>query len=97
MASRYCCPNCRSNRMTFQLIYRLVRAVRKHPHTGELLEQPPEPQLLRQAGGEPEMEVACPYCWYRGPETMFIAAAERYPPPELPTGWTAGSPPPAGW
>lgn len=90
MANRYCCPNCRSNRMTFDLFYRLVRRVRKDPHRGDIIDDPGAPQIVRRPDGEPELEVQCPYCWFRGPETMFVAGARRYPPPELPTGQPYG-------
>ncbi len=73
----YYCPQCRSNRMSFRLFYRLVQPVRKDPYTGAVIEAAPGPRpaVPEEAG----LEVQCPVCNFRAPESIFVAAAAREP------------------
>ena len=77
-AAPYFCPQCRSNRVRFQVINKFSQPVHMDPRTGEIKERIGEPHLVTKDGA-PEVEVHCEVCSYTAGETLFTAAARNNP------------------
>ncbi|NLN17563.1 MAG: DNA alkylation repair protein [Firmicutes bacterium] len=76
MAEPYLCPICRSNRTSFEIIFKLSREIRKDPETGEELFQADSMSVMLR-NDRPELEVKCLTCGYTGYEGLFIKAARQ--------------------
>jgi len=70
----YFCPNCRSNRVKFNLLTQTSAPFMKDAITGEITEMG-EPVVIEEA--EPTIE--CRVCGFAGNEMRFIRQAEREP------------------
>ncbi|GFR37748.1 hypothetical protein PRECH8_10440 [Insulibacter thermoxylanivorax] len=70
----YYCPNCRSNRVKFNIISSTCQRMIKDAITGEVLALE-EPEALPQE----EATIQCLVCQFMGNEMRFIKQAEREP------------------
>lgn len=70
----YFCPNCRSNRVKFNVMTTYSQTFVKDAFTGAVVEMQ-EPQTV----GEPEPTIQCRVCHFVGNEMRFIKQAEREP------------------
>lgn len=70
----YFCPNCRSNRVKFNVISSLRQSFMKDAITGEVMSIA-EPESV----SEPEATIECLVCHFVGNEMRFIKQAEREP------------------
>lgn len=68
----YFCPNCRSNRVKFNMIQKTSQSMMKDAMTGDIVEIE-EPMIVEEA--EPIIE--CRVCSFNGNEMRFIKQAER--------------------
>ncbi|KIL39256.1 hypothetical protein SD70_21565 [Gordoniibacillus kamchatkensis] len=75
----YFCPNCRSNRVKFNIISSYSQKFLKDAVTGAVNELG-EPAPIEQ--GEPNIQ--CQVCGFMGNELRFIKQAEREPRPGAP-------------
>ncbi|MFC5448324.1 hypothetical protein [Paenibacillus aestuarii] len=70
----YFCPNCRSNRVKFNVITSYAQSFMKDALTGNIVEfKDPNPIP------EPEATIQCLVCSFTGNEMRFIKQAEREP------------------
>lgn len=76
--SPYYCPQCKSNRVRFQVISKYSQPVHKDPRTGEISERVAEPHLVTKEG-RPDVDVRCEVCNYTAGESIFTAAARNSP------------------
>lgn len=78
MNSPYLCPNCKTNRSSFNLIEQVARPVKLNPQTGEILQQFEiehlEPFHLPYQG--PSYKVQCGICGVIENEIVFIKQAQ---------------------
>lgn len=74
----YFCPNCRSNRVKFNLLKRTKSSFMKDALNGEI-SQIEDPVLIE----DPEPFIECRVCGFEGNEQRFVRQAEREP--RLPT------------
>jgi hypothetical protein len=74
-APQFCCPNCHGNRARFALVFPLVQAIDKDPHSGRVLAAVGDPVVEQE-----RVLVRCRSCGFEGPESMFAAEARRRPP-----------------
>jgi hypothetical protein len=72
----YFCPNCRSNRTKFKVLFTTSQSFMKDPLTGTIRDMS-EPALVN----EPEPTIGCLVC----NELRFVKQAEREPRPMTPT------------
>lgn len=70
----YFCPNCRSNRVKFNVISSTYQRFMKDAVSGEVMSIE-EPQLV----DEQEATIQCLVCNFTGNEMRFIKQAEREP------------------
>ncbi len=70
----YFCPNCKSNRIKFNVIASTTRRFLKDALTGSILEME-EPQTVQ----EQEPVVECLVCHFVGNEMRFVKQAEKEP------------------
>ncbi|NBI29556.1 hypothetical protein [Chengkuizengella marina] len=70
----YFCPNCRANRIKFNLIASTSLQMLKNAYSGQIVEQE-EPTLIEES----EPMIQCRVCNYSGNEMRFIKQAEREP------------------
>ncbi|PAQ13148.1 DNA alkylation repair protein [Bacillus sp. FJAT-42315] len=77
MTTRYCCPNCQTNRSRFNIIKQVARAVRLDPQTGDVMESMIDPGPLHIAYNGPEKRVQCAVCGLVDDERLFIKFGEK--------------------
>ncbi len=70
----YFCPNCRSNRIKFNVISNFSRSILKDAVSGAVVE---ESEAQQMAQSEPEIQ--CRVCGFIGNEMRFVRQAEREP------------------
>lgn len=70
----YFCPNCRSNRVKFNIITTMAQRCMKDAVTGEIMSID-EPQMIEES----EATVQCLVCRFTGNEMRFIRQAKREP------------------
>ena len=90
---RYLCPHCQGNGMSFELIYRFVKPVKKNYQTGEVMCSSNEAEILTDNQGDPVVDVKCPYCQFVGSEAQFLVGARYYQwdqVREQPPAWEGG-------
>ncbi|MDP5273425.1 hypothetical protein [Chengkuizengella axinellae] len=73
-AKPYFCPNCRANRIKFNLITSTSLQMLKDAYNGQVVEQA-DPMMI----AESEPMIQCRVCNYSGNEMRFIRQAEREP------------------
>ncbi|WP_019241836.1 MULTISPECIES: hypothetical protein [Bacillus] len=75
MPSKYCCPNCKTNKTRFNLIEQIVHAVKKDPQSGEVIQEYNHDQLepFHLAYNGPELRVQCAACGLIEAEKTFVA------------------------
>ena len=76
----YFCPNCRSNRTKFRVIYTTAQSFMKEAVTGEIRSMSDAVQIE-----EAEPTIGCLVCGFTGNEMRFIKQAEREPRVMTPT------------
>ncbi|MBO8163193.1 MAG: hypothetical protein H0Z34_05630 [Brevibacillus sp.] len=79
MSSPYLCPNCKSNRMRFNIIQQVPRAVCLDPQSGAVMEELSHDQLdpfHQPYRGEPYL-VQCGICGVVEREESFIKMAQH--------------------
>ena len=76
LAERYLCPICRSNRSSFEVIFKLSREIRKDPDTGEELFQADAMSVVLR-NDRPELDIRCLQCGYTGYEGLFVKAVKQ--------------------
>ena len=74
----YYCPQCKSNRVRFQVISKYAQPLHKDARTGEVREKVAEPHLVVK-DGQPDVDVYCEVCHYTAAESIFTAAARNNP------------------
>ena len=74
----YYCPQCKSNRVRFQVISKFSQPVHKDPRSGDIREKVSEPHLMTR-DGQPDVDVRCEVCNYTALESIFTAAARNNP------------------
>ncbi|MGC4377104.1 DNA alkylation repair protein [Fictibacillus sp. Mic-4] len=82
MTHPYLCPNCKTNRMRFNIIEQNASAVKLDPSSGEVVhhyekDEPLDPFHLPYKGSK--IMVQCAVCGVVGEEEMFIKRAENNP------------------
>lgn len=80
MSTRYCCPNCRTNRSRFNIIEQVAHAVKLDPQTGEVMERfegSNDSGPFHAAYNGPERRIHCAVCNLIEDETMFIKFGEK--------------------
>ena len=75
----YFCPNCRSNRTKFRVLFTASQSFLKEPLTGEVHDLS-EPVMNEEA----EPTIGCQVCGFIGNELRFVKQAEREPRPMSP-------------
>lgn len=80
LSTRYCCPNCRTNRSRFNIIEQNAYAVKLDPQTGEVVEKyvaglDPGPFHKMYTG--PERRLQCAVCGLNENEQTFIKFGEK--------------------
>ncbi|MGG1551123.1 MULTISPECIES: hypothetical protein [Paenibacillus] len=70
----YFCPNCRSNRIKFNVITSYAQSFLKDAHSGMIMEFT-DPNMI----AEQEPIIQCLICSFSGNEMRFIKQAEREP------------------
>lgn len=70
----YFCPNCRSNRVKFNVISKTSTRIQKDAISGEVMSMD-EPQAV----SDQEETIQCLVCSFIGNELRFIKQAEREP------------------
>lgn len=78
----YFCPNCRSNRVKFNIISSSSQRVMKDALTGEVMSME-EPQEM----ADTEATIQCLVCNFVGNEMRYIRQAEREPRPGQPQAY----------
>lgn len=73
----YFCPNCRSNRIKFQVMTSYSERILKNAMSGEITERD-EPMPVP----DDEAVIQCGVCDFVGNEMRFIKQAEREPRPQ---------------
>ncbi|SFI79392.1 DNA alkylation repair protein [Thermoflavimicrobium dichotomicum] len=73
----YLCPACGTNRSRFNLIKQVVQAVKKDPHTGEIMEYINENDPLQYTYRGENYRVQCGVCGMIEAEELFIRNAQR--------------------
>lgn len=80
MTSKYCCPNCKTNRSRFNIIDQIAHAVRLDPQSGETIEQFAS---MEDAGpfhtsyNGPSRRIQCGSCGLIEDEYTFIKFGEK--------------------
>ncbi|WP_240376711.1 DNA alkylation repair protein [Bacillus piscicola] len=80
MSTRYCCPNCKTNRSRFNIIEQTAHAVKLDPQTGEVMERfenSEDPGPLHTLYQGPERRIQCAVCGLIENELMFIKFADK--------------------
>ncbi|PYI50354.1 hypothetical protein [Paenibacillus flagellatus] len=76
----YFCPNCRSNRTKFRVLFTTSQSFVKEPVTGSIHDMN-EPVMIEES----EPTIGCLVCGFTGNEMRFVKQAEREPRPMTPT------------
>lgn len=78
MTDLYLCPNCKTNRSRFNIIEQVSKPIKKHPQTGEIIEEYTnetlQPMHLPYRG--PSVRVQCAACGLIEDEITFIKRAQ---------------------
>jgi len=74
----YCCPNCKTNRMRFNIIEQNATAVKLDPQTGSRIETYNEGEVepFHQIYNGPDKRIQCASCGLIETEHTFIKYAE---------------------
>ncbi|WP_135547124.1 hypothetical protein [Paenibacillus cymbidii] len=76
----YFCPNCRSNRVKFQLVTTYTQPLMKNAITGAIVETG---DTVPVSDAEPTIQ--CRVCGFAGNEQRFLKQAEKEPRVQTPT------------
>ncbi|MFK2826743.1 DNA alkylation repair protein [Bacillus sp. B190/17] len=80
MSTRYCCPNCKTNRSRFNIVEQVAHAVRLDPQTGEVIERfesTDNPGPLHTVYNGPARRIQCAVCGLVEDEMTFMKFGEK--------------------
>lgn len=74
----YCCPNCKTNRMRFNIIEQNATAVKLDPQTGARMQEYTDKEMepFHQKYNGPDKRIQCGSCGLIEAEYSFIKYAE---------------------
>lgn len=80
LSTKYCCPNCKTNRSRFNIVNQVAHAVKIDAQTGDIIEQytgHEDAGPLHLIYNGPDVRIQCAVCGLIEDENRFIKFAER--------------------